>query len=340
MQPGCVFARGGGRVIASAGAALLLAAAIAGCGGHGAGASAANGGTLKPSSGTSGCGHHEPSGSLQYTLTVSGHRRTVIVHVPAGYTGKSKLALVLNMHGSGSTASAEETFSGMDATADADHFIVAYPQALIPYSSGYNWNIPGEPMVNGKFPPASAPSDVTFLTTLVRDLEGRYCVDPSRVYATGVSGGGRMADQLACDASSVFAAIAPVAGLRYPSPCPASRPVPVIAFHGTGDYIDPYTGHGLGYWTYSVPTAAHYWAAADHCASSPQTTAGRGYRLIRYTSCSGGAEVELYAITGEGHEWPGGPKMPSAITSALGPQSDAVSANALMWAFFQAHPLS
>jgi hypothetical protein len=32
--------------------------------------------------------------------------------------------------------------------------------------------------------------------------------------------------------------------------------------------------------------------------------------------------------------------MPSVITSVLGPQSDAVSANALMWAFFRAHPLS
>ena len=264
----------------------------------------------------------------------------MIVHIPAGYTGKRELALVLNLHGSTSTASAQEKFSGMDATADADHFIVAYPQALIQDGLGYDWNIPGEPMVNGKFPPASAPSDVTFLTTLVRDLAGRYCIDLSRVYATGVSGGGRMASQLACDASSVVAAIAPVAGLRYPSPCPASRPVPVIAFHGTADHIDPFDGNGLGYWTYSVPTAAHLWAGHDHCAAGPQATAGRGYRLTRYTGCSGGTEVELYAITGEGHEWPGGPAMPSAITSALGPQSDAVNASALMWAFFRAHPLS
>jgi polyhydroxybutyrate depolymerase len=321
-------------VITAAGAALLLAAAIAGCGGHGASAA------LRPAAqGTSGCGHPVASGSVRYTLTVSSRPRTVIVHIPAGYTGQSKLALVLNLHGSESTASAQEKFSGMDATADAGHFIVAYPQALIPDGAGYDWNIPGEPMVNGKFPPASAPNDVTFLTTLVRDLAGRYCVALSQVYATGVSGGGRMASQLGCDASSVFAAIAPVAGLRYPSPCPASRPVPVIAFHGTGDTIDPFDGGGLGYWTYSVPAAAHRWASHDHCAR-PQITAGSGYRLTRYSGCSRGTQVELYALTGEGHEWPGGPKMPPEITGVLGPQSDAVSANALMWAFFRAHPLS
>ena len=228
----------------------------------------------------------------------------------------------------------------MDATADADQFIVAYPQALIADGSGYDWNIAGEPMVNGKYPPASAPSDVAFLTALVRDLAARYCVDLGRVYATGVSGGGRMASQLGCDASSVFAAIAPVAGLRYPSPCPASRPVPVIAFHGTADFVDPFNGGGLGYWTYSVPTAAGLWAGHDHCAASPQATTGRGYSLTRYSGCAGGTQVELYAVTGEGHEWPGGPPMPKVITSVLGPQRDAVSANALMWDFFRAHPLS
>jgi polyhydroxybutyrate depolymerase len=340
MQPGCLPTGAFCRLAAAiAAAALLLAAGIVGCG-SGAGASAANAGTLLPASGTSGCGHREASGSLQYHLAVGGRRRTVIVHIPAGYTGKSKLALVLNLHGSASTASAEEKFTGMDVIADADHFIVAYPQALIADGLGYDWNIPGEPMVNGKFPPASAPSDVTFLTTLVRDLAGRYCIDLSRVYATGVSGGGRMASQLACDASNVFAAVAPVAGLRYPSPCPASRPVPVIAFHGTADLIDPFDGHGLGYWTYSVPTAAQLWARHDHCATSPQDTSGHGYRLSRYTGCSGSTEVELYAITGEGHEWPGGPRMPSAITGVLGPQSDAIDANALMWDFFRAHPLS
>jgi polyhydroxybutyrate depolymerase len=263
----------------------------------------------------------------------------VIVHVPTGYAGSRKLALVLNLHGSGSTARQQEQFSGMDAAADADGFIVAYPQALIPDGSGYNWNVPGEPMVNGKLPPASAPSDVTFLTRLVSDLAGRYCVNLSRVYATGVSGGGRMASQLACDASTVIAAVAPVAGLRYPSPCPASRPVPVIAFHGTADPIDPFGGNGAAYWTYSVPAAARFWAGHDHCSLSPTTIAGHRYRLTRYTGCSGGAMVELYAITGEGHEWPGGPAMPTTITTVLGPQSNAVNANSLMWDFFRAHPL-
>jgi polyhydroxybutyrate depolymerase len=279
------------------------------------------------------------TGSLLYSVTVSARKRVVIVHVPPGYTGSAKAALVLNLHGSQSTARAQEEFSGMDAAADADGFIVAYPQALIRDGAGYDWNIPGEPLVDGSLPPASAPSDVTFLTHLVADLAGRYCINLRRVYATGVSGGGRMASQLACDASGTFAAVAPVAGLRFPGPCPASRAVPVIAFHGTADPIDPFNGHGEPYWTYSVPAAARRWAGQDRCAASPRVTSGRGYRRTKYAGCAGGAVVELYAIRGEGHEWPGGPAMPAVITNVLGPQSDALNANSVMWAFFQAHPL-
>ena len=110
------------------------------------------------------------------------------------------MPLVLNLHGSESTAQAQEVFSGMDATSDADGFIVAYPQALIPAGSGYDWNIPGVPLLGGQYPPANAANDVTFLTGLVSVLAAKYCVDTSRVYATGMSGGGRMASQLACDA--------------------------------------------------------------------------------------------------------------------------------------------
>lgn len=320
-------------------AAVAVAAAVAGCHSGRAAAPLVTAGTLRSAAGVSGCGQHRATGSVLYSVTVSGRRRVVIVRVPAGYTGSAKVALVLNLHGSQSTARAQEKFSGMDATADTDGFIVAYPQALIRDGTGNDWNVPGVPLIDGSRPPASAPSDVTFLTSLVADLAGRYCIDLHRVYATGMSGGARMASQLACDASGTFAAIAPVAGLRMASPCPASRAVPVIAFHGTADRIDPFGGHGAPYWTYSVPAAARRWAAKDHCAASPRMTSGAGYTLTTYGGCAGGAVVELYAIRGEGHEWPGGPPMPAAVTSVLGPQSDALTANSLMWRFFEAHPL-
>jgi polyhydroxybutyrate depolymerase len=207
------------------------------------------------------------TGSRRLTGAIDGHHRTGIIHIPTGYRKSHPAALVLNLHGSGSTAAAQEGSSGMDATADRDTFIVAYPQALIPQGTGYDWNIPHVPLFGGAPVPPGAANDVTFLTQLVHTLEGRYCIRTTAVYVTGVSGGGRMASQLACDASRLFAAVAPVAGLRRPTPCPTTRAVSVIAFHGTADQVDPYHGHGQAYWTYSVPTAASDWATQDRCST-------------------------------------------------------------------------
>jgi len=266
--------------------------------------------------------------------------RTVIVHVPSGYTGSDKVPLVLNMHGSGSTAAQQEGLSGMDAESDAEGFIVAYPQALIPSGTGFDWNIPGVPLRTGAAMPKHPADDMAFLTQLVGILQHRYCVNQSRVYATGFSGGARITSQLACDDSNLFAAVAPVSGLRRPTPCPTLRPVPVVAFHGTADPVDPYNGHGQAYWTYSVPQAERYWASQDGCRAPPViSNPPGGVTLTKYTGCGAGSAVELYSVTGEGHEWPDGPHLPKAVTRVLGPQSTAVDADSVMWAFFSAHPL-
>lgn len=288
---------------------------------------------------SSGCGTTS-RGSTMLSLSINGFERTVIVHVAKSAGDAAPLALVLNLHGSGSTALEQEEFTKMNVAANTDDFIVAYPQALIPDGTGFDWNVPGVPLIGGRSVPPKAANDIKFLTSLVRVLEEKYCVNTTEVYATGFSGGAREASQLACDDSSIFAAVAPVSGLRRPTPCPTTRPVPVVSFHGSSDPVDPFAGHGQTYWTYSVTTAAKDWAAQDHCATKAGTsTPDVGVVLTKYVGCAGGASVELYEVIGEGHEWPGGPTLPSSITSLLGPQSNAVSANSLMWSFFMAHPL-
>lgn len=293
-----------------------------------------------PTKRTSGCGSTTP-GSTTLSLTENGYQRIVIVHLPRSSTDASPLALVLNLHGSGSTALEQEGFTSMNATANADGFIVAYPQALIPDGTGFDWNVPGVPLVGGRSVPAKSANDVKFLTALVGVLEQKYCVNTSEIYATGFSGGAREVSQLACDDSGVFAAVAPVSGLRRPMLCPTTRAVPIISFHGSADLIDPFGGHGQEYWTYSVSAATKAWAHQDKCSTkSLTTTPVSGVALTTYVKCANGAKVELYAIHGEGHEWPGGRSLSSFITSLLGPQSNLVNANTLMWTFFRAHPLA
>ncbi|HEU5002629.1 MAG TPA: PHB depolymerase family esterase [Actinomycetota bacterium] len=287
-----------------------------------------------------GCGAGARSGSTTLALMVDGVSRTVIVHVPEEYTGMAPVPLVLNLHGSNGTAAGQEVLSGMDVTANDQNFLIAYPQAALPAGQGYDWNVPGVPLYGTHQVPRSAPSDVDFLTGLVRILGGRYCIDARRVYAAGFSGGARMVSSLACESSATFAAIAAVSGLRRPFPCPTTRAVPVISFHGTADPVNPYLGHGQPSWTYSVTQAAEDWGGQDGCRMpGTRSRPMPDLSLIRYSGCSDGAMVELFTLNGEGHEWPAGPLMPRSWTNSLGPQSNAVNANDAMWAFFMAHPL-
>jgi polyhydroxybutyrate depolymerase len=144
-----------------------------------------------------------------------------------------------------------------------------------------------------------------------------------------MSGGARMASQLGCDLSTTIAAVAPVAGLRFPAPCNGTRAVPVISFHGTADTVNPYDGGGQAYWTYSVPSAAQQWAAHDGCGDTPAVSQpADGVELTSYGDCAGAAAVALYTVAGAGHEWPGAPQ-----------QTPAINASHVMWTFFAAHPL-
>jgi len=346
-----------GRAAVALAAVVVVGAAGAACGGGGTSSpttaprparpasstpvpatSAPAGGTT---SSTPGCEvtPRPASGTSTLRLTVAGVERLVILHVSAG-DPSSPIPLVLNMHGSQSTAAEQEALTGMDATADADDFIVAYPQGAIPAGGGFEWNVPGQPLVGGSAVPTGSPDDVTFLEDVVSDIEHDHCVNADRVYATGFSGGARMASQLGCDASTTIAAVAPVSGLRLPVPCASTRPVPVVAFHGTADPVDPYLGNGQAYWTYSVPAAASRWAAHNGCAAGPVVSqVAPSVTRTAYGPCTADASVELYTLAGEGHEWPGGPTLPRSLTRILGPQSDAVDANTVMWAFFEDHPL-
>jgi len=69
------------------------------------------------------------------------------------------------------------------------------------------------------------------------------------------------------------------------------------------------------------------------CQSSPQITTGHGYRLISYAGCEGGANVGLYTLDGEGHEWPGGPKIPAAFAKVPGPQATRLTPTPPYWRF-------
>jgi len=183
---------------------------------------------------------------------------------------------------------------------------------------------------------------VGFTKDLIDHLENEYKVDPQRIYATGFSNGAKMVYRLACELSDRIAAIAPVSGtLGVDSPKP-SRPVAIIHFHGLADHFAPFKG-GAGRASpnhRSVADTLAWWIQANHCQPKPvETKQEADYTVERYGPASGekGAPIVLYKLTEGGHQWPGGVKFGSFL-STEGIAED-VNASEIIWKFFEANPL-
>jgi polyhydroxybutyrate depolymerase len=299
----------------------------------------------------SGCTPARPhaSGTSVQTITTVDGVRSYRLHVPPSYTGSTALPLVFNIHGATSNAAEQELYSGFSTKADAAGFIVVYPDGLsttaIPYTHFNAWMLP-----------SPEPDDLRFMTSVLDTLEAQLCVDATSVYSTGMSNGAIMSVRLACSLSRRIAAIGPVAGAYYPpdatninpvETCPDTTPVPMIAFHGTADTVVPFNG-GLGgvsgTTNFRLPiddnTPAEDvlsdWSSHNGCTGSRQESQITSeVRLVQYGGCALGATVELYAVDGGGHTWPG-----AANVMSLGYTTHQISATDFIWAFFAAHPMA
>jgi polyhydroxybutyrate depolymerase len=288
-----------------------------------------------------------PAGTSRVDVELDGVAYPVRVHVPDVAPDADRRTgarpMVLNLHPSNGNAESISEYNQFDMAADADNFITVAPDGALPAADPnpdgvWFWNVPGVPTTAGAYPPPDARDDVEFLTAVIDELVGLGCADPRRVYATGFSGGARMASAYACARPDKVAAIAPVAGLRAgrPSPddpsavelqsCLPHRSVPVITFHGDADAVNPYEGNADKRWGYTTQLAVHSWARMNGCQAGPSVEPVTEHVTSEtYTTCRGRADVVLYEVAGGSHSWPGGNG---------GDATQEVSATELIWEFF------
>src|SRR5687768_9518447 len=266
-----------------------------------------------PATGTGSCNFPQGSGVSSQQLVSGQRQRAYRLFVPQGYDGVVRLPLVLDLHGSGSTSTGQARNSGLETLSTTERFIVATLEA-----EGGRWNVPVQD---------NRADDVVYVRDVIAHVAARVCTDETRVYATGFSGGGRMASLLGCRLGSRIAAIAPVSGLRTPGPC-NGRPVAVLTFHGLADPQNPYDGHAAGRgaeWLESVPDALAGWARHNSCKGNVVLDDPPGpLSTMRYDGCAGGTEVRMIRIDGLGHTW----------------ARKEVDTTGVMWQFFKAHRLS
>jgi polyhydroxybutyrate depolymerase len=188
-------------------------------------------------------------------ITAGDANRSYLVAEPP--PGEPISAVILSLHGTRSTAARQAQLSGFEQLAQTASAVVVFPQAIEPIGAGYEWDLS---------------QDVDYIAVLVTELLKRHQPHPGRVLLTGMSGGARMSSLFASVHPELVQVVGAVAGLRSPVD-PVHRAVPIVAFHGTKDKINPYGGSGTQRWNESVPDAARAWALANGITAPPTEVA-------------------------------------------------------------------
>jgi polyhydroxybutyrate depolymerase len=267
------------------------------------------------------------------TIDIEGQSRSYLLTVPATYSPDAPTPLLLALHQFSDTASGMRKLTGFDAIAEREGLIVCYPQG-----QWRVWNA-GQ---------RDSDADLKFLSALVDKLATEYRIDRDRVYATGISAGGMMAQYLACK-TDLLAAVATVAGSpvkRVLDDCEPDAPIPVLCIHGEQDNIVPYTGGdvstGGGDMSFlSAADTAARWAAINACVDGPPPAEvlpplqpNDSSRVTRYTySCPDTAPVIFLSVGAAGHTWPGRDNWYPAFI--VGPTSMQLDATETIWNFLR-----
>jgi polyhydroxybutyrate depolymerase len=268
-------------------------------------------------------------GDNNESITSGGESRTFIVRLPTGYTGTSPTPAIIDFHPLGGSGSGQEGSSGWKAKCDSVGCISVYPDSS-KKAGDSSWNA-GYCCDNSE---KDQIDDVQFARDIIKWLEGNTCVDAKRIYASGGSNGGGMTYRMACDASDVIAAVAPVdfrcvtgkdplasagsvtASNNTACSCPnLKRPITVVAWDESADTsIVPYAGGqtpqlatdcpasgscvGIGFT--SAQVNAQTWADFSTCTGSPATDPDNSL-CKTWSTCGSNTTVSLCSTTSGGH---------------------------------------
>jgi polyhydroxybutyrate depolymerase len=269
------------------------------------------------------------SGAETNTVDFDGSAREYRIATPSAEPRRGRaFPLILNFHGFTSNAGQQAVYSQLEQKGPAAGFVVVTPQGTGPTAF---WNI---------LPNLPKPDDVAYTEALIDTVSAQTCIDPARVYATGISNGAGMSTLLACELPNRIAAVAPVAGVNLVPSCTRGRPISVLAFHGEADAIVPYAGGKPAVGSPDIDTppvedAVAAFAKRDGCRARPvERTIGTEVTRVRYRGCDRGTDVELYSVANGGHTWPGSLDVPR-----LGHVTQDVNAADLILEFFDTHEL-
>ena len=226
--------------------------------------------------------------------------RTYYMSYPDNFDSSESPALIINMHGYGGNSQSQLSSSEMDPFAHASNIAVVYPQGAINGWGITAWNI-------GTFWDQSNLDDVGFISLMIDQISNDFEIDLDRVYACGMSNGGYMAYELACELEDKIAAFGSVTGnfmLNTSSGqnCEFTREIPIVHFHGTADstvdYYPPTFDQAL-----SVSESIDFWSEYNDLDLESIYQLNNNVEIYKYYNQNSTTEFLHYKVYGGGHTW-------------------------------------
>ena len=245
------------------------------------------------------------------TFNYGGENRGYYLYLPDSLGNDAPL--IMGFHGYSGSAESFINYTEIMDVADQFGFAVCSPQGTLDDWNNSFWN------VGYSFHANETVDDVGFVSALAEYLQNEYSLSEEKTFCTGMSNGGDLSFLLACEASEIFAAVAPVAGtmmLDFYNECNPEYPIPIFEIHGTNDDITYWDGDindedGWGPYL-DIPTIIEFWIQENNCTeysmdTLPDIYPNDGSYVISH-QYSGGIndnQVWFYEVVNGGHDWPG-----------------------------------
>jgi len=184
-----------------------------------------------------------PKGTVtQATVNVPGkniQQRTFLEYIPRGLKPGAPLLFVFHGSGGDGASMREASAYEFDALADAQGFVVLYPDG---FQTTWNDCRKGSPQ------PARRLNidDESFVEAMIAKEAAAHNIDRKRVFSAGWSNGGQLGYRFAMERSNLFAGVAAISA-SVPLPAnlactPSGAAMPMMIINGTEDPINPFDG--------------------------------------------------------------------------------------------------
>ncbi len=309
---------------------------------------------------------HEPdnnnmkeNGLFTKNIKVDGITRRYAIYTPQ-HMETSSVPLVFELHGGGIYIEDMTGESGHKTPyklwmelANNEKFIIVYPEGLNGTYNKPTWNdCRGDCIVS------SGADDVHFIESLIDEISTNYNIDQNRIYVSGTSNGGFMAQRLAIELNDKIAAVASVVAAKPAvSKCSSpTYPISILFMNGTDDNHMPYNGGTIGNppnpdhgSVLSTNETVNYWIGFNRTDTIPEiytypdldTTDGSFVQRFSYKNRNNGTEVDFYKVIGGGHSAPSIKEQYSSLFEQyFNKQNHDIEMTTEVWNFFKSKALN